>query len=109
MNAPTAAELATWPLTVDVPTAGRCFRLGREASYLAVRRDEFPVPVIRVGKRLVVVTAHLREALGVGPPDGENRPGPTAGRLTTETERDTEGDCDRRGLVARPRAVTRDG
>jgi hypothetical protein len=68
--APTAEEIRGWPVTVDVVTAGRCFQLGRDASYDAARRGEFPVPVIRVGRRLVVVTAALRSTLGV-----EDRPG----------------------------------
>lgn len=60
-----AAEIATWPVTVDVPTAGAAFGLGRAQSYELARRDEFPVPVLKLGHRYRVVTAHVRELLGI--------------------------------------------
>jgi len=48
--------------TVDVITAGRdWFGLGRSASYAAAARNE--LPVIRIGKRLVVPIAALDRML----------------------------------------------
>jgi hypothetical protein len=41
---PTAADVLTWPVTVDVPTAGRCFGLGRDVSYELARTGGFPTP-----------------------------------------------------------------
>jgi hypothetical protein len=91
VNAPTPDELRAWPVTVDVPTAGRCFGLGREASYRAAHDGTLP-GVVKIGRRFVVVTARLREALGVSPPDnGEVRPDRPPGGPPTETERSTEG------------------
>lgn len=59
------ADLADLPATVDIPTAGRFFGLGKEASYELNTRGEFPVPVLRLGGRFRVVTAALANALGV--------------------------------------------
>ena len=86
---PTPDELATWPVTIDVPAAGRCFGLGREASYRAAAAGELP-GAIRVGRRWRVVTSRLIEFLGVEPPDnGEDSPGPT-GRASPPTEQSAD-------------------
>jgi hypothetical protein len=53
------------PVTVDLVTAGAVLGMGRTAAYEAQRRDEFPVPVLRVGHRYRVVTAHLHRLLGL--------------------------------------------
>lgn len=50
--------------TITVPRGGKlAFGLGRAASYNAAARGE--LPTIRVGKRLVVPVALLREQLGL--------------------------------------------
>jgi hypothetical protein len=64
MNAPTADEMASWPVTVPVPQAGRALGLGREASYRAAAAGELP-GAFRVGRRWRVISATLRRALGV--------------------------------------------
>lgn len=58
-------DVRALPVTVDVPTAGRCFALGRDAAYDLARRGELPVPVLRLGRRLVVTRASLLAALGI--------------------------------------------
>ena len=50
----------------DVETAGSIFGLSRTQSYEAVKGGRFPVPVIPVGRRLVVPTAPIRQILGIG-------------------------------------------
>ena len=50
-------------------TAGSIFGLSRTQSYEAVKHNRFPVPVIPVGRRLVVPVAPIRQLLGIGPPD----------------------------------------
>lgn len=67
MTTPTADEVRAWPVTVDLPTAGRCFGIGRDASYRLAAGGDFPVPVLRVGRRLVVVRAALLAKLGIDP------------------------------------------
>jgi hypothetical protein len=62
---PTPDEIRTWPATVDVPTAGRAFGIGRDESYRLVRENRFPVPVLRLGRYLRVTRAALLDALGI--------------------------------------------
>lgn len=65
VEVPAAAEIVAWPVTVPLPQAGRCWGLGRDASYELARRGEFPVPVLRVGRRLVVSRGSVLTALGI--------------------------------------------
>jgi hypothetical protein len=63
---------AVWALGVrtDVPTAGAILGgLGRDESYRAVKRGKFPVPVIKVGRRLVVPTQPILALLGLDIPE----------------------------------------
>lgn len=62
---PTVAELLALPVTTDVPTAGRCFGMSGKTAYRAVHDGTFPVPVLRLGRRMVVTRAALLRALGV--------------------------------------------
>ncbi len=48
--------------TLTVPEAGRLLGLGRQASYEAVRRGE--LPVLRIGRRLLVPAPALDRLLG---------------------------------------------
>ncbi|WP_208542859.1 helix-turn-helix domain-containing protein [Nocardioides euryhalodurans] len=61
----TVDQLDTLPATLTVPEAGTLLGLGRDASYAAANRGE--LPVLRIGRRLLVPTGRLR-ALLVGPP-----------------------------------------
>lgn len=70
----TPHELRALPLTVSIVEAGRPFGLGRDASYDLARRGEFPVPVLRVGRRWVVTRAALLAGLGV-----DDGPGSSSG------------------------------
>lgn len=58
------------PVVTDVVTAGSCIGLGRSASYEMARAGTFPVPVLRIGCRYRVVTAHIVSLLGLAPPTG---------------------------------------
>lgn len=62
---PTPDEIRAWPVTVDVPTAGRAFGVGRDESYRLAREGRFPVPVLRLGRYLRVSRAAVLAALGV--------------------------------------------
>lgn len=57
----------TLPMTLDIVTAGQFFGLGMDASYAAVKRGDFPCPVLRIGGRWRVTRAALLAALGVEP------------------------------------------
>lgn len=62
---PTPDEIRSWPATVDVPTAGRAFGLGRDESYRLARVGGFPVPVLRLGRFLRVTRGALLNALEI--------------------------------------------
>jgi hypothetical protein len=53
--------------TVSVSFAGRCFGLTRTKTYDRIRAGNFPVPVIRQGRSIVVPTLPLLRALGIEP------------------------------------------
>lgn len=65
VRVPSADEVRTWPVTVGVPDAGRCWGLGRDASYDLARIGQFPVPVLRLGSSLRVTRASILTALGI--------------------------------------------
>lgn len=62
---PTPEEIRAWPATVDVPTAGRAFGVGRDESYRLAREGTFPVTVLRLGRYLRVTRAAVLAALGM--------------------------------------------
>jgi excisionase family DNA binding protein len=61
------------PAALTVEEAARVLRIGRSAAYAAVRAGE--LPVIRLGRRLLVPRARLDRLLGL-----ENGDGPAGDR-----------------------------
>jgi hypothetical protein len=61
-------EARSWPVTVDVATAGRAWGIGRDRAYALARQGRFPVPVLRLGRYLRVTRASVLEALGIDDP-----------------------------------------
>ncbi len=59
----TIADIANWPLTVDVPTAARAFGISRSYAYELANSGEFPAKVIKVGTRFRVVSASVLAVL----------------------------------------------
>jgi hypothetical protein len=62
---PTADDIRSWPVTVDITTAGRAFGIGRDQAYRLAREGAFPVPVLRLGRYLRVSRAAVMAALGI--------------------------------------------
>jgi hypothetical protein len=62
---PTADEIRSWPVTVDVRTAGRAWGMGRDQAYRLAREGSFPVPVLRIGRCLRVTRSAVLKALGI--------------------------------------------
>jgi hypothetical protein len=61
----------------DLPTAGSIIAgLSETSSRELWRRGEFPVPVLQVGRRLVVPTAPILALLGLGDGGSANRSHP---------------------------------
>jgi hypothetical protein len=75
MTAPDARKRSTksvWTIeairalgaTTDVQTAGAILRIGRTKAYKMVREGSFPVPVLRIGRRILVTTPTILTLLG---------------------------------------------
>lgn len=72
MPAPTARtmsrdEIDALGVATDLRTAARALGVSASQAYALVKADTFPVPVVRVGSRIVVPTEGLRTALGLTP------------------------------------------
>ncbi len=66
MSAMSRAELerlCATELTTDLVTAGRAYDMSKNVAYAEARQGRFPVPVLRVGSRYRVRTAHLASDL----------------------------------------------
>ena len=50
--------------TTDVQTAGAILGIGRTKAYEMVREGNFPVPVLRIGRRIMVSTPSILTLLG---------------------------------------------
>ena len=74
----TPAEVIALGVRTDVPTAGEILAgLCRDESYRSVKRGDFPVPVLKVGRHLVVPVAPILELLKIKP-DDQPSSGPAA-------------------------------
>ena len=62
----TRDELDRLPPILDVPTAAHVLGIGRSLAYELVRRNDWPTPVVRVGKLIKIPTAPLLKLLDDG-------------------------------------------
>ena len=93
----TAAEVVALGVRTDVPTAGEILAgLCRTESYELFRRGQFPVPVISVGRRLVVPVQPVLALLGLevarNGEGGPAPPGPPADNQSTAAPSATRND-----------------
>ena len=51
--------------TIDVETAGEILGIGRTKAYELTRSGEFPVKILRIGRRYLVSVPALLKLLGV--------------------------------------------
>lgn len=87
------AAVCALGVKTDVETAGSILGLSRTQSYQAVKAGRFPVPVISVGRRLIVPTAPIRKLLQIdqaepvaaGPADQITPTTPSQGRHDHDT------------------------
>jgi hypothetical protein len=63
----TVEELQALPVSFDLVTAGRAFRIGRTKAHQLARAGEFPCKVLRVGQSYRVTRTDLLRALGIDP------------------------------------------
>ena len=55
--------------TLDIPEVARALGIDRSTAYALAKEDRLPVPVIRLGRRIVVSRAAVERVLaGGGPP-----------------------------------------
>ena len=58
-------EILALDAAVDIPTAGKCFGLGKSTAYELARSGKFPVPVLPLGKGYRVTRASILAYLGI--------------------------------------------
>lgn len=58
--------------TVNLPDAFRMLGISRPVGYELARRDQLPVPVIRLGNRMVVSKRALEDLLNERKPSGDS-------------------------------------
>jgi predicted DNA-binding transcriptional regulator AlpA len=63
MTRPTFDEICRWPAAVTLPLACTAYGISRSHGYELAARGEFPAQIIRVGARVVVVTADIIRSL----------------------------------------------
>jgi predicted DNA-binding transcriptional regulator AlpA len=51
--------------TLDIPEVARILGVSRNSAYVAARDGTLPVPVLRIGRRMVVPRRALEDLLGV--------------------------------------------
>jgi hypothetical protein len=59
---------AALPAVLDVPQAARLLGIGRTLAYELVRTDQWPTPVIRVGRLIKIPSEPLIELMSTGYP-----------------------------------------
>jgi predicted DNA-binding transcriptional regulator AlpA len=55
--------------TFTIPESAQLLGVSEWAAYAAVRHGEFPLPTIKVGRRILVPGAPLRAVLGIADPE----------------------------------------
>jgi hypothetical protein len=63
---PGGPERAVLPAVLDVPQAARLLGIGRTLAYELVRTDQWPTPVLRVGRLIKIPSRPLIELLSTG-------------------------------------------
>jgi excisionase family DNA binding protein len=61
----TENDLRQLPVVVDLVTAAAALGIGRTTAYEMVRSGCWPTPVLRLGNRIRIPTAALRELLSL--------------------------------------------
>lgn len=64
----TSADVQNLPAVVDLVTAAGALGIGRTKAYELAQAEEFPCPVLRIGRSYKVPTAGLAALLGLTTP-----------------------------------------
>lgn len=65
---PASLPRADLPAVLDVPQAARLLGIGRTLAYELVRTDQWPTPVLRVGRLIKIPSRPLIELVSAGYP-----------------------------------------
>ena len=78
----TVKKIKALGVTTDMPTAAAILNISRANAYELARRNAFPVPIVRIGSRVIVPVAGLLRILLVIPglPAHDHEPDPSSGR-----------------------------
>ena len=85
-DGPTLSGLADLPPGLGLEAAARLLGIGRSNAYALARAEQFPVPLIRIGKLYRVPTSAVLRLLGVAVPEGHRPPSPGRQRLYKDFE-----------------------
>lgn len=69
----TEAEIRALGVRTDVATAASIFGVCKAEAYVHIKAGEFPVPPLRIGRRILIPVAPILRVLGY-----EDAPAPTA-------------------------------
>lgn len=64
-SGPTEKFTKLFEPTITAVEVAPILGMSKSATYAAIRAGEFPFPTIRIGSRIVIPTAPIREALGI--------------------------------------------
>lgn len=67
----TRDQVKALPVMIDVVVAARSLGIGRSRAYEMARTGEFPLRVLKLGRRYRVVTADLHRLLGIDGQESE--------------------------------------
>jgi excisionase family DNA binding protein len=69
---------------IDIETAGAVLGIGRSKSYEMAKNGEFPVRIVRIGRRYLVPTSAILALLGIDDGSATGAGGPDATRARSE-------------------------
>jgi predicted DNA-binding transcriptional regulator AlpA len=61
----TVEDIRALGAVTDLPTAAAILGIGRSTAYALANTNQFPVPVLRIGRRYRVAVAHLLRLIDV--------------------------------------------
>jgi predicted DNA-binding transcriptional regulator AlpA len=62
------SQRGVWPAVLDVPQAARLLGIGRTLAYELIRTDQWPTPVLRIGRLIRIPSRPLIELISAGYP-----------------------------------------
>ncbi|GAA3284064.1 hypothetical protein GCM10020218_041640 [Dactylosporangium vinaceum] len=81
----TVDDIRALGAVTDLPTAAAVLGIGRSTAYALAATGEFPVPVLRIGRRYRVAVAHL---LAIADPTGTGDLTTARSEASIDTTRD---------------------